>query len=247
MDLGIAGRRAVVAGASAGLGFAVAEALAAEGVTVAIGSRSEERIGAAAKQLGGDAVPLVVDLRSAEAGVDFVRRAAEALGAPPDIIVTNAGGPPKGGFDEAALDAYAPALDQNLMSAIGMCTAAIPDMREQRWGRIIAITSIAVKQPIPYLILSNVARTGLTGYLKSVATSVAPDGITVNSVLPGNHDTERVRQLYGSTGATDSTPMGRQGRPPDFGATVAFLASEQAGFITGATIPIDGGYYQGLL
>lgn len=247
MDLGLRGRSAVVAGASAGLGFACAEALVAEGVSVVIGSRDAERNIAAAERLGNGTKGLIADLHCGDAGADFVERAAVALGGFPDILILNSGGPPKGGFNDVGRDAFLPAIEQNLLSAVGMCEAAAPPMQERGWGRVIAITSIAVRQPIPYLILSNTARAGLTSYLKSMSMSLVATGVTVNSLLPGGHATERVIDLYGQSAGVEHVPMGRTGRPADFGAACAFLASEQAGFITGVTLPVDGGYNQGLM
>lgn len=240
MDLGIAGRRAAVAAASQGLGFATAAALAAEGVRVAICSREKGRIGESAERIGGDAVPLVADVGSPEGAAGFVAAATEALGGV-DILVPNAGGPPSGNFDSTAVDAYPEALGLNLMSVVAMCKAAVPEMRERGWGRVVAITSLAVRQPMPDLILSNTARAGATGFLKTLAREVAADGVTVNSVQPGRHDTERLRALGHDD---DSAPIGR---PEDFGAVVAFLCSEQAKFLTGAAVHVDGGSYAGLL
>ena len=157
---------------------------------------------------------------------------------------------PPGGFTSTALDAYEPALALNLLSVVAMCKAAVPAMQERGWGRVVAITSIAVRQPIETLILSNTARTGATGFLKSVAREVARDGVTVNSVLPGLHDTDRLRGLYGGgdpSGLAAGIPAGVIGRPEDFGAVVAFLCSDAARFITGAAIPVDGGTDRALL
>lgn len=248
MDLGLSGRTAAVAAGSAGLGLASAAALVAEGVRVAICGRDPSRLEKAAADLGGEVIPLVADVGTPEGATDFVRRATEALGGRLDVLVTNAGGPPPGTFTTTSLDAYPAALNLNLMSVVAMCLEAVPAMREQRWGRVVAITSIAVRQPIPSLILSNTARAGATGFLKTLAREVAPDGVTVNSVQPGLHATARVAAVYGgdpSKAAVD-IPVGRIGEPADFGAVVAFLCSEQAGFVTGAALQVDGGAYQGL-
>jgi 3-oxoacyl-[acyl-carrier protein] reductase len=246
MDLGLQGRTAAVAAAAAGLGFATAKALADEGVTVAICGRDNDRINAAAARIGRGAIPLVVDVGSAEGGRAFVEQAAAALGDHPDVLVANAGGPPQGTFESADLDAYRRALDLNLLSTIAMCQVAIPAMRARRWGRVVAITSVVVKQPAPYLILSNTARAGLHGFLKTTATAVAGDGVTVNAALPSAHATERSRALYGDEPDLTGIPVGRLGRPEDFGAVVTFLCSEQASFITGSSIAVDGGTYLGL-
>jgi 3-oxoacyl-[acyl-carrier protein] reductase len=240
VDLGIAGRRAAVAASSQGLGFATAAALAAEGVRVAICSRDEGRIEEAAKRIGGDTTPLVADVGTPEGASGFVEAAREALGGL-DILVTNAGGPPRGDFDSTPMDAYPEALDLNLMSVVAMCKTAVPEMRARGWGRVVAITSLAVRQPMADLILSNTARAGATGFLKTLAREVAPDGVTVNSVQPGRHDTERLRALGHDD---DSAPIGR---PEDFGSVAAFLCSEQAKFVTGAAVHVDGGSYAALL
>jgi 3-oxoacyl-[acyl-carrier protein] reductase len=241
MDLGIAGRRAAVAAGTAGLGLGTAKALAAEGCRVAVCGRDPARLGAAVDQLGEDAVGIVCDVGSAAGGTEFVGAAIDALGGI-DILVTNAGGPPPGTFASTALDAYPAALELNLLSVVAMCKAAVDPMRERGWGRVVAITSVAVRQPIPNLILSNTARAGATGFLKTLAREVAGDGVTVNSVQPGLHRTDRITALYGED--TAGTPMGD---PDDFGAIVAFVCSEPAKFLTGAQIHVDGGSYQALL
>lgn len=240
MDLGISQRRAAVAAASTGLGFASAMALAREGVQVAICGRDEGRIAEAAERIGHGCVPLVHDVGSAEGGAAFVSAAIEALGGV-DILVTNAGGPPAGTFASTLVGAYPDAINLNLMSVVGMCTVAVPAMQEAGWGRVVAITSISVRQPIPNLILSNTARAGVTGYLKTLAREVAADGVTVNSVQPGTHRTNRILQL---SGGTVSGPVGE---PEDFGSIVAFMCSEQARFTTGVQLHVDGGAYAALL
>ncbi len=246
MDLGIAGRTAAVAGASSGLGLASARALAAEGVRVAICGRDRARIEAAAAGVDG-AVPLVADVSTVEGATGFVEAAVEALGQV-DILVPNAGGPPPGTFASTPLDAYAPALELNLLSTVAMCEAAVPPMCERGWGRVVAITSISVRQPIAQLILSNTARAGATAFLKTLAIEVAGRGVTVNSVQPGLHATDRLRSLYGgdTAAAASGVPAGEVGDPDDFGALVAFLCSEHARFVVGAALPVDGGAYSGL-
>ncbi|MFL6243484.1 MAG: SDR family oxidoreductase [Acidimicrobiia bacterium] len=244
MELGISGRRAAVAAASRGLGFATAVALADEGVHVALCSRNADAIEDAANRIGHDAVPITADVSTANGARGFVDAAREALGGI-DILVTNAGGPPPGNFSSTRVDQYLAALELNCLSVIAMCDAAVPHMREQRWGRVVAITSIAVRQPIPQLILSNTARAGATGFLKPLAREVAGDGVTVNSLQPGMHDTERVRQLGNRD--PDGIPAGALGRPEDFGALAAFVSSEHARYLTGTAINVDGGAYAGLL
>lgn len=243
MDFGISGRRAAVAAASRGLGYASAAALANEGAHVAVCGRDGKTIADAARTIGHDAVGLVADVSTANGARGFVDSARDALGGL-DILVTNAGGPPPGNFSSTGVDQYLAALELNCLSVIAMCDAAVPGMREQRWGRVVAITSIAVRQPIAGLILSNTARAGATGFLKTLAREVAGDGVTVNSLQPGLHDTERVRQLGTDT---SGVPAGTIGEPEDFGAIAAFVCSEQARFLTGTAIHVDGGAYAGLL
>jgi 3-oxoacyl-[acyl-carrier protein] reductase len=247
MDLGISGKRAAVAAASSGLGLATARALAAEGVRVAICGRDRVRVEAAAAEVGHDAVALVSDVSTPEGAAHFVERSREALGGI-DILVTNAGGPPPGNFSSTKVSAYSDAINLNLISVVAMCNAAVPAMREQKWGRVVAITSISVRQPLPMLILSNTARAGATGFLKTLATEVASDGVTVNSVQPGIHRTRRVEEIFGVNidAAARGIPVGQLGSAEDFGQVATFLCSDSARFITGAAIPVDGGAYGGL-
>ena len=250
MDLGIAGKRAAVAAGSAGLGLGAARALAAEGVQVAICGRDLARAEAAAADIG--AIALMADMSDPDQATGFIADAAERLGGTIDIVVANAGGPPAGTFASTDLDGYREALDLNLLSSIALCQAAVPAMQLQGWGRVVAITSIGVRQPPPHLMASATARAGLTAFLKVLATEVARDGVTVNSAQPGLHDTDRVRQLYGGGGApppeaADAIPVGHIGDADDFGAVVAFLCSRQAGFITGAGLLVDGGAFPGLV
>lgn len=246
MNLGIDGRRAAVAAASSGLGFASAKALVEEGVHVAICGRDPQRLAAAAEQLKG-AVAVEADVSTVDGARGFVEEASEALGGL-DILLPNAGGPPAGDFSSTPLESYGSALEQNLLSTVAMCTAAVPAMRSQGWGRVVAITSVSVRQPIANLILSNTARAGATGFLKTLALEVAADGVTVNSVQPGTHSTDRVREMTGGnlSAAAERVPVRVLGRPEDFGAAVAFLCSDMARFITGAALPVDGGSYLGL-
>jgi 3-oxoacyl-[acyl-carrier protein] reductase len=247
MELGLSERTAAVAASSKGLGLAVAAALAAEGVRVAICGRDADRIKAAADGIGGQAFPLVADVSTAAGAASFVEDAIDALGRV-DILVTNAGGPPPGTFGSTTLESYGDAIDLNLLSVIAMCTAAVPGMAERGWGRIIGITSMGVRQPIPSVIASNVARAGATAFLKTLAGEVAKNGVTVNTVQPGSHATDRLRGMYGNdlSALAQTIPVARTGEPADFGSVVAYLASQQAGFITGAAIPVDGGACLGL-
>ncbi len=247
MDLALKGKRAIVAGASAGLGLGCAKALAAEGAIVAMGSRTKERIEAAAADVP-NAIPIVADVGTRDGATQFVTDSMTELGGV-DILITNAGGPPLAGWSEAELDQYADAVELNLMSVVAMSLAAIEAMREQQWGRIIAITSISVRQPLSNIILSNTARAGATAFLKTLATGVAADGVTVNSLQPGLHLTDRVRSMHNGdvpANAADGIPTKTFGDPDDFGHVAAFLCSDAAKFITGAAIPIDGGAAAGL-
>jgi 3-oxoacyl-[acyl-carrier protein] reductase len=244
MDLGITGRRAAVAAASAGLGLASARALRAAGCDVAICGRDRARVERAAAEIG--AVPVVADVGVGDGATQFVTEAIAALGGV-DILVANAGGPPRGGYDDVAFEEYARALELNLLSTVAMCQAATPGMRARGWGRIVAITSVTVRQPSPTLILSNTARAGATAFLKTLATEIGRDGVTVNTVQPGFHATDRLLELGVDTGALAHTvPVRRVGQPDDFGRVVAFLCSESAQFITGVSVPVDGGQYLGL-
>ncbi|MBW8485989.1 SDR family oxidoreductase [Actinomadura parmotrematis] len=248
MDLGLQGRRAAVAAATSGLGLATAKALHAEGARVAICGRDRGRLDAAVGEIGEGVHGVVADVGTPEGAAGFVEAAQDALGGV-DVLVVNAGGPPAGDFAQTPVDAYRAALDLNLMSVVAMCKAAVPAMRERGWGRVVAITSLSVRQPIGGLILSNTARAGATGFLKTLALEVAGDGVTVNSLLPGSHDTARLRSLWGGSleEAGASIPAGRVGDAGDFGAFAAFLCSAQAGFVTGGAIAVDGGEYRALL
>lgn len=246
MDLQLHGKRALVTGASTGLGLATARALAAEGAVVTLVARGAARLAEARATLGPAVHSIVADV-SAAAGVDAMVREAESLMGGIDILVANAGGPPPGNFENTPLEAYPDALQLSLLSTVAMCKATVPAMRARGWGRVVAITSIAVREPMAQLILSNTARAGLTGFLKTLATEVARDGVTVNSVQPGLHATDRLREVFGDTAKlAASLPVGALGDPEDFGRIVAFLCSASARFITGAAIPVDGGGSRGL-
>lgn len=246
MDLGIQGRKAAVAAASTGLGFGCAKALIDDGVNVAICSRNEQRIREAAERLGGGALPIVADMSTEEGARSFVEQATVSLGQV-DILVANAGGPPPGSAVSTSIDGYREALDLNLLSTIVMCQTALPGMRERGWGRIVAITSIGARQPIGNLAASSVARAGVSSFLKTLATEVARDGVTVNSAQPGIHATDRIRSLGNTDAVAQRVPTGTLGAARDFGKAVAFLCSEPARFITGTSLLLDGGAYQGLI
>ncbi len=263
MDLELKGKVALVTGASAGLGYAVALSLAKEGAKVALNSRSMANLKTAAQKIHDDSgcQPMVVEGDLAVEGMaeKVVKEVASKLGKI-DILVVNAGGPPPGPFLSFSPEMWKKSADLTLFSAISLSRAVIPDMVKSIWGRIIFITSIAVKQPLDNLIISNALRAGVTGFAKSISNEFAASGITVNTVCPGYTDTERLKNLAqnlaSSTGQSidaiykswaEKTPVGRVGKPDELAALVTFLASAKAAFITGASIPVDGGLYKGLL
>lgn len=246
MDLGLSGKRVAVAAASTGLGFASAAALCAEGATVAICSRSRDRVEAAAQRLGESAIPLVADVGSEGGARGFVRQAVEQLGGL-DVLVANAGGPPPGLPSATAIEAYRRAIDLNLLSTVAMCQEALPALQDGGWGRIVAITSSGARQPIGFLAASSVARAGVSSFLKTLATEVAASGVTVNAIQPGLHATDRVKELGGAEDLAKRVPVQKIGSPEDFGKVVAFLCSEPAGFVTGTALLVDGGAYPGLV
>lgn len=246
MDLHLSQKRVVVAAASKGLGFATARALVDEGAQVVICGRDVLALEEAVARLGPQASAIAVDLSDEGAAARFVMDATDRLGGI-DALVTNGGGPPPATALQADLDAYRAAFEMNCLATIAMCSAAVPVMVEAGWGRIVAITSMSVREPIGNLVLSNVARSGVSAYLKSLARDVAASGVTVNSVQPGLHATNRLKALHGSelAGVTASVPVGHLGRPEDFGSVVAFLCSDQARFITGTSVLVDGGVSHG--
>jgi len=235
MDLGIEGRVALVVAGSRGLGRASAEALAGEGARVMLSSRSEEALAEAATALratGAEVATRAADITDPDAPALLVDATREAFGTI-DIVIANAGGPPPARALDLDDDQLGAALNANLLSAIRLTRAAIPTMRSHGWGRFCYITSYSVVQPIPTLALSNTARTGLWAWVKTAAHDVAAEGsgITMNLVCPGPHATDRMRQLGGT---------GPMGDPADFGRIVAFLCSEQARFVNGAALVVDG-------
>jgi 3-oxoacyl-[acyl-carrier protein] reductase len=262
MDLGLAGRVAVVAGASQGLGLASARELAAEGASVVLCARDPDRLERACETIRGDGgtclgVPADVSQEGAPAAV--VARALTEYGRL-DVLVPNSGGPPAGRFEELPPEAWDAAANLLLRSAVGFARAALPAMREQGRGRIIGITSVAVKQPVDGLILSNALRAAVTGFLRTLANEVAGAGITVNAVLPGFMATDRMRHLIERDAAaagigieeqtartTAAIPVGRLGDPREFAAMVVFLASDRASYVTGQSIVVDGGLNRSLL
>ncbi len=263
MDLGIRNKVAFVAGASKGLGKAIAVELSQEGAKVAICARDSQELSGAVEEIrsltGGDVIGVPADLTDTEEARKFIKKGLEFFGTV-DILVNNAGGPPDKKFLEIDEDLWNFGFRLNLLSTITMTREAVPVMIEKRWGRIINLTSISVKQPIEGLILSNTIRIGVVGLAKSLSNELAPYNITVNNVCPAYTMTERVRKLSADIAAkTGATPeevirkwesqiaLGRMGKPEEVAALVAFLASERAAFITGDSIQIDGGYYKGAM
>jgi len=264
MDLGLEDRTALVCGASAGLGKAIARALSREGAAVAICSRSQERVDAAAGEITGETGGRVVALEANLTDPDDVRAvvagATEALGRL-DILVTNTGGPPAGPFESHDAETWDHAIRQNFTSVVNLVRAALPGMKERRWGRIVNVTSISVKQPVGGLILSNSLRAGVTGFAKTISNEAGPHNVTVNCVLPGYTRTERLDELAASQSAGDETrtpedvfrawedqvPMARLAEPEELADLTAFLCSERAGYITGQSIAVDGGWIRGLI
>ncbi len=257
MDLGIAGKRALVCAASRGLGRGCAEALAREGVEVTICARTEADVKRAAEEIGaaaGRRVGWVACDITTPAG----RAAALAACPSPDILVNNAGGPPPGDFRDWDRDAWIRALDANMLTPIELIRATVDAMIERRFGRIVNITSSAVKAPIDVLGLSNGARSGLTGFVAGLARKVVRHGVTINNLLPGQFDTDRLRVTYGGRAKASGKPIdevlaagaaavpaGRFGTPAEFGALCAYLCSVHAGYIAGQNLLIDGGNYPG--
>lgn len=250
MDLGLHGKVALVGGGSSGLGLGVACALAAEGAHVSIAAREPERLDQAAETLGaagpGRVHTAALDLTDAEARRAWVAGAVEALGGL-HVVVANAGGPPAGDALAFDLQGYREAVELSLLSSIGLVQEALPHLQAGGWGRVLFVTSQSIRIPMPNLALSNTARAGVLGYAKSLIHALGDAGITVNVLAPGSHRTPRLEQLAGEDveaalrEMARSIPLGRIGDPADFGAVAAFLASEQASFVTGAVVPVDGG------
>jgi 3-oxoacyl-[acyl-carrier protein] reductase len=255
MDLGLKGKVAMVSGASRGLGFAVAEALAREGATVSISSSNQASIDEAAKRLstGAPVMAAVVDVRNADQITAWAKQTIDRFGGV-DMLFANAGGPPAGStlaFDDAA---WQNAVDLLLFSSIRMIRAVVPSMKQRGGGSILVTTSSSVKEPIPNLALSTVIRAGVSALAKTLSLELAADRIRVNQIIPGRIDTDRVRHLdeinakkagitpeQAKTRSIAAIPWGRYGEPPEYGRVAAFLLSEAAAYVTGATLPVDGG------
>jgi 3-oxoacyl-[acyl-carrier protein] reductase len=244
MDLKLNGKRALVLGASAGLGRAIAEALIAEGAKVAICSRDRTRIDATAKEIGA-AHAIALDLDQPGNGREVVRQAAKALGGV-DILVTNTGGPHKMLFADVAIAEWQRWFQNLWLSAVESIQEALPAMRQAKFGRVIMVTSIAGKEPMKGLTLSNSLRAGLHGMMKTLSDEVAADGVTVNALLPGYTATDRMRQLNVTDDmVAGDVPAHRMGKPEEIGAVAAFLASVPAAYLTGQAVAVDGGWLRG--
>lgn len=251
------GKIALVTGASSGLGFAAAKALARRGASVALASRGGEKLDRASERLGAIAIP--ADIRDADALANLVGEVERRLG-PVDILIANGGGPPSKPALDLTEEDWQIAIPLALLFVPRLCRLVLPGMRERRWGRIVAINSVSTRQPIAGLALSNSLRPAVVGYLKTLSQEVAADGITVNAVLPGYTRTERQEELANAASARTgkskeevvagwigNTPMGRMAEPDEIGAMVGFLCSPEASYLTGQAIAVDGGYVKSLL
>jgi 3-oxoacyl-[acyl-carrier protein] reductase len=243
VNLGLEGRVALVGGASRGLGRAVAEELTAEGASVALAARDPGALAAAADALG--ALALAADLSVEGEPTRVVDACAEHFGRL-DILVANAGGPPAGGIESFGPEDWHRATALVFTSSVELATAAVPHMRRGGWGRILFVTSITARQPVDNLLLSNALRPAVLGFAHSLARELASDGITVNSILPGYTRTERMAQLGVGAETVAEIPAARLGEPREFAAAAAFLVSERASYITGAAVPVDGGWLRGM-
>jgi 3-oxoacyl-[acyl-carrier protein] reductase len=245
MDFGLRGRTAIVCGASSGMGLAVAEALAAEGANVAMFARRRDTLEREADRIGALAVR--GDVTVPNDLVRLVERTVDAFGGV-DILVNNSGGPPAGPAAGVSDDAVGDAVELLLLSAIRLTNLCLPYLEKSGRGRIVNIESSSVRAPLDNLALSNAVRPGVVGWMKTLAHEVGPKGITVNTIAPGRIDTERLRSIYGdSSPPVADIPAGRLGDTAEIAAVVCFLASDRAGYVTGAVVPVDGGLTRNLL
>ena len=248
MELGLAGRTAIVCGASSGMGLAIAETLAAEGANVAMFARRREILEREAERIGALAVQ--GDLTIPQHLERLVQATVGAFGGV-DVLILNGGGPPAGTASSLTAEAVEEAVALLLTPHVTLVARCLPHLRESGRGRIVAIESSSVREPLANLALSNAVRPGVVGWLKTLARELGPDGITVNTIAPGRIDTDRLRSVYGDSGPPSSdlenVPVRRLGTPAEIAAAAAFLASDRAGYVTGAVIPVDGGLTRGLL
>ena len=248
MELGLAGRTAIVCGASSGMGLAIAETLAGEGANVAMFARRREVLEREAERIGALAVQ--GDLKIPQHLERLVQATVGAFGGV-DVLILNGGGPPAGTASSLTAEAVEEAVALLLTPHVTLVARCLPHLRESGRGRIVAIESSSVREPLANLALSNAVRPGVVGWLKTLARELGPDGITVNTIAPGRIDTDRLRSVYGDSGPPSSdlenVPVRRLGTPPEIAAAAAFLASDRAGYVTGAVIPVDGGLTRGLL
>jgi 3-oxoacyl-[acyl-carrier protein] reductase len=243
MDLGLENRVALVTAASSGLGFGIAQALAAEGASVAVSSRSRERIEEAAQKIG--ARPYVFDSMELDAAPGLIDSVETDLG-PLSVLVTNTGGPPGGEPLEFSRAQWEDAYRELVLSPMALIEHAVPGMRERQFGRILSVSSSSAREPIPALLLSTAHRSALLATFKLLAGRVAADGVTLNTILPGRFGTDRLLHLHGSLDAAEEAartdvPIGRLGTVEEIGAAAAFLCSDRASYITGVALPVDGG------
>ena len=246
MDLGLQGKRAIVCASSKGLGFACARALAGEGAHLVMNGRDPDALNQAAQAIRSEVGGIHVQTVAGDVTDASVRAALVNASGEPDILVNNAGGPPPGDFRDWDRDTWVAALDANLLSAVELIRLVIDGMISRKFGRIVNITSSTVRVPIPVLGLSNAARAGLTNFVFGLAPSVSSSGVTINNLLPGPFDTNRLRNSKEITRhLTSNAVAGRVGDPDELGAACAFLCSRQAGYITGQNLLMDGGLYPG--
>jgi 3-oxoacyl-[acyl-carrier protein] reductase len=246
MNLGLQGKRAIVCASSKGLGFACARALAREGAHLVMNGRDSDALKQAAEAIRSEVAGIEVQTVAGDVTDASVRAALVNASGEPDILVNNAGGPPPGDFRDWDRDTWVAALDANLLSAVDLMRLVIDGMIRRKFGRIVNITSSTVRVPIPVLGLSNAARAGLTNFVFGLVPSVSSSGITINNLLPGPFDTNRLRDSKEITRHLTSNPVaGRVGNPDELGAACAFLCSRQAGYINGQNLLMDGGLYPG--